>query len=135
MNTRIAAIMTKNVIVAKPENSLFQLMEFFHLYKIQHIPVCENENELVGIISVNDMLNFIYKLMKEGKAVNENVLNLSFTANDLMTKNPVSISSYHTIEDALNLLAEGKFQSVPVVDEGRIVGIVTNKDLVKRLNA
>lgn len=134
MSVRIAAIMTKNVIVAKPQNSLFQIMEFFHLYKIQHIPVCENENELVGIVSVNDVLNFIYKMMKDGKAVNENVLNLSFTANDVMTKNPVSISSNHTIEDALDILSEGKFQSVPVVDEGRIVGIVTTKDLVKHLS-
>jgi len=95
--------------------------------------VCKNENELVGIVSVNDVLHFLYKMLKEGKAVNENVLSLSFTASDIMTKDPVFISSYHTIEDALNLLSEGKFQSVPVVDEGRIVGIVTTKDLVKRL--
>lgn len=134
MSVKVTAIMTRKVIVASEENSLLQVLEFFTQYKIQHLPVCRNENELVGIISVNDVLNFTYKLMKEGKAVNENVLKLSFSAADIMTANPISLSSESTIDEALEVLSGVKFQALPICDEGKIVGIVTNKDLVKHLS-
>lgn len=48
-----------------------------------------------------------------------------------MTPEPITISSTAKIADALVCLAPGKFQALPVVDNGEIVGIITNKDLVK----
>jgi acetoin utilization protein AcuB len=134
MKATVAAIMTKNVIVAKPENNLFQVIEFFKEFKIQHLPVCNNGNELVGIISVNDVVNFFYKALSEGKALNESVLKLNYTAANIMTANPTCVSSDASIEEAHDILAQGKFQSLPICDEGKIVGIVTNKDLVKVLS-
>ncbi len=135
MGVTIAAIMTrKNVVVAKPENNLSQVLDFFTELKIQHLPVCENENELVGIISVNDLLRFIHDKLKEGKAINESVLKNSYTAKDVMTLNPVSLTTANSIDDALEILGGGKFQAVPVCEDGKIVGIVTNKDLVKHLS-
>lgn len=134
MSATVAAIMTENVIVAKASNNLFQVLEFFSKLKIQHLPVCNQEDEVIGIISVNDITSFIYNLLKEGKAVNEKVLENSFTAADIMTPNPVCVASDAPIADALDILANGKFQALPVCDDGKIVGIVTNKDLVKVLS-
>ena len=134
MKATVAAIMTKNVIVAKPENNLLQVVEFFTEFKIQHLPVCRNGSELVGIISVNDVVNFLYKIMTEGKALNESVLKINYTAADIMTAHPVCLPSTADIEQAHEILADGKFQALPICDEGEIVGIVTNKDLVKVLS-
>jgi len=134
MEATVAAIMTKSVIVAKPENNLFQVVEFFKEFKIQHLPVCRANDELVGIISVNDVVNFLYKMMKEGKALNEKVLEVSFTAADIMTHDPICIHSHESIEKAHAILAEGRFQALPICEGGKIVGIVTNKDMVKYLS-
>lgn len=134
MKATVAAIMTKNVIVANPENNLFQVIEFFKEFGIQHLPVCKNGNELVGIISVNDVVNFFHKVMSEGKALNQSVLKLNYTAAHIMTANPTSVSSETSIEEAHEILAQGRFQALPICDDGKIVGIVTNKDLVKVLS-
>jgi CBS domain-containing protein len=134
MKATVAAIMTKEVVVANPENNLFQVIEFFHRFKIQHLPVCNAQNDLLGIISVNDIVHFFYQTFTEGKSLNESVLKLNYKAADIMTPNPVSLSSDAPIEKAQEILAEGKFQALPISSNGKIVGIVTNKDLVKVLS-
>ncbi|MDW8272955.1 MAG: CBS domain-containing protein [Chitinophagales bacterium] len=134
MKPTVAAIMTKEVVVASPENSLIQVIEFFNRFKIQHLPVCRNQNELVGIISVNDVVKFLYDYVVEGKAINENVLKLSFTAADIMTPNPTYTSPDAPLEHAHEVLSSGKFHSLPVCKDGKLVGIVTTNDLIKVLH-
>ena len=54
---------------------------------------------------------------------------------DLMTPNPVTITQRNAIRTAINLMREGGFRRLPVVDRGRLVGIITDRDLRRAANS
>ncbi|HRF26151.1 MAG TPA: CBS domain-containing protein [Ferruginibacter sp.] len=126
----ISDVMTQQVIVANINNKFSQFMEFFNTWRIQHMPVTMG-NTLVGILSINDLLGFLYRQLSEGKPVDNATLDSQFDVQTVMTLDPVTIAPNDSIEKAFNILAEGKFQAMPVVSEGKLVGIITNKDMVR----
>lgn len=132
MSTKILAkdIMTKKVIVANIANKPSQLIDFMTSYKIQHLPITEGE-KLVGIISINDLFNLISKESSASGNVSYQSIDEKHHVADFMTKNVVVVGENTTLEELLKLLGEGKFQALPVVENGEIRGIISNRDLVR----
>ncbi len=132
MNTELLVnqVMTKQVVVGNLGNKFSQIMEFFCKHNIAHLPILAN-GELVGILSIKDVLNFTYDQLNRFGVCSKEDLDDSFLVEEVMTPDPITISSKAKIADALVSLAPGKFQALPVVDNGEIVGMITNKDLVK----
>jgi len=54
---------------------------------------------------------------------------------DIMTSNPVTVTPRNAIRTAVNLMREGGFRRLPVVDRGRLVGIITDRDLRRAANS
>jgi acetoin utilization protein AcuB len=54
---------------------------------------------------------------------------------DIMTSNPVSVTPRNAIRTAINLMREGGYRRLPVVDRGRLVGIITDRDLRRAANS
>lgn len=132
MSSKLSAseVMTSNVIVANTTTPFNQIIEFFDLYGIQHLPVAENDR-LIGIVSVTDILRFLSKKLQSGNAMNLASITAQFNIKDVMTLDPISVSPDADYKEAIAILAQGKFQSVPVVKDGLILGIITNKDVVR----
>src|SRR5512134_795855 len=57
------------------------------------------------------------------------------TVNDIMTPNPVTVTPRNAIRTAINLMREGGYRRLPVVDRGRLVGIITDRDLRRAANS
>lgn len=127
---KAADFMTLNVIVGGKGNNFQQFVDFFTNYKIQHLPIVDND-QLVGILSVNDMLKFIASICKSGKSFSMEDLNSEFHIEKVMTENPVTVGPDDSQRKILDILGEGKFQAVPVVEHNRVVGIITNKDIAR----
>ncbi len=126
----VSQLMTQKVIVANTTTKFSDIIEFFDLYKIQHLPVAEND-QLIGIVSINDIMKFLSTKLMAGNAMNLASLNATFNIKEVMTLNPVSVNPDDDFSKVVEILSMGKFQSVPVVKDGLLVGIVTNKDVVK----
>ena len=122
--------MTPHVIVANVNTRFAEIEEFFDNYNIQHLPVAEGDR-LIGIVSINDMMKYIFKKLKSGTAFNQASLAATFDLKEIMTTNPVCVNPDDDFSKVVDILAQGKFQSVPVVKDGLIVGIITNKDVVR----
>jgi acetoin utilization protein AcuB len=131
-NIKVSEIMTKSVIVAGVSNTFEQVMSFFTEFNIQHLPVTDG-GLLVGVISVKDMAAYVFKQAKAGGNVDLAALNENFKVRDVMTPNPVSVAPDDTAGKVVDILAQGKFQALPVAVNFEIQGIVTNKDLVRML--
>jgi CBS domain-containing membrane protein len=127
-------IMTHEVICANLNNKLSQVLEFFAKFKMRHLPVLDGDS-IVGIISVNDIINFLNDHLQKSETITQTYLDEYFSLDSVMTKNPITIGSTDSIDDAVKLLAPGDFQSIIVADAGAIKGIITNKDLVRFHNS
>lgn len=126
-------IMTKEVVVANIDSKFSDVQKLFLEYDASHLPVMDGE-VLVGIISDHDIMRAYADTLKNVGSVSIDHLDDVFKVADWMTPNPVVMRSDDPIPKATAILAERRFEALPIVDDGEIVGIVTNKDLVNFLN-
>mgnify|MGYP003412080706 FL=1 len=127
----VASIMTKNLVMLKVDDELSHAESLFKKNKIRHIPVVEN-GEIIGMLSFTDLLriSFVDAVDDDAEDVNAEVYNL-FTMRQVMTKNVVTITAETTIKQAASMFLEGEFHALPVVENGKITGIVTTTDLLR----
>jgi CBS domain-containing protein len=129
-NIPIADIMTKKIIALNRKDDLETAEMLFKKHKIRHIPVV-HEDSIIGMLSYTDLLriSFADAFNEDEDEVDTVVYNM-FTIEQVMAKNLVSVSSDTPIKDVAQLLAKKEFHALPVVDDGRLVGIITTTDLI-----
>ena len=98
-----------------------------------HVPIL-NGPKLVGIISSRDMLKLSFDLSDISEGAADESTDKNFSIEQVMAKEVVTIDRGDSVETAIDLLARGKFHSLPVVDnDGHLEGIVTSIDLLEFL--
>jgi acetoin utilization protein AcuB len=132
-STRIKDIMTKEVVCVSPNDLMSTVFEIFNNNNFHHLPVVE-DNQLVGIISQVDVLGVMKcsNLFKgdENRKDNENLLK-SLVAREVMTAKPETLSPDDTLAQVAQLFIQNEYHCIPIVDHGKVVGILTTLDLVK----
>lgn len=128
----ITEIMSTNPVTISPSQSLYDVEETLNRHGIRHIPVVEGDH-LVGVISRSDLLKISVTDLNEDEDDVESVVYNMYTISQVMTKVPVFIDKNYTVKEAAELLIKQSFHSLPVVEEGKLVGIVTSKDLIRYL--
>jgi CBS domain-containing protein len=123
---RISEIMTTNLLTVHPEDDMTVVEKAFEEHHYHHLPVVEAE-KLVGIISKSDYLYFIH-----GNSIDsEEFLRLKqYKANEIMTTGLATLQSDLRFDVCIQLFTEIKFHSLPIVDDGKLVGMVTTHDVI-----
>lgn len=130
----ISEIMTKNVITLHPKDSLYQAEKLFAKHNIRHIPVVENKR-LVGMVSHTDLLRISFSSLDRSDDSVVPILYEMFSIPEIMTRVPVFVEVDTTIKKAAEILARHSFHSLPVLDKGKLAGIVTTTDMINYLLA
>jgi CBS domain-containing membrane protein len=131
--TPVSAIMTKDLITLLSNDSLELAEQLFKSHHIRHIPVVRGE-VILGMLSYTDLLriSFADAVEEEEETVDTTVYNM-FTIDQVMTKNLISVSSKTTIKEVAEILSKKEFHAIPVVNNKKLVGIVTTTDLINYL--
>lgn len=129
----ISKIMSTNIIALNRDDDLETAERLFKRHKIRHIPVVE-EQVIIGILSYTDLLriSFADAVDEDDDEVDSMVYNM-FSIEQVMAKNLVSVPSTTSIKEVAEILSKKEFHALPVVDDGRLVGIVTTTDLINYL--
>jgi CBS domain-containing protein len=128
-NEPISKIMTTDLITLSFSDTLYSAEKRMKVNKIRHIPVVE-DHKLLGLLSFSDLKRSSF-LDAYGKEETEDtpIYNM-LSINDIMIKNPITIASDTSILDVSKLLVNEQFHSLPVVDHGKLVGIITTTDIL-----
>ena len=113
-------IMTADVIDVKKDTPIFEALELLTKNNITGIPVVREDMILVGILSEKDMV----QLLHEGEQAD------SKTVGDFMTQPAVHFDEDESLLDVCDCLENNYFRRIPVTSNGRLVGIVTRKDII-----
>lgn len=129
----VSKIMTKDVITLNHTDNLDTAEQIFKSKNIRHIPVVNGEH-IIGMLSYTDLLriSFVDAADDDAQDVDTVVYNM-FTIEQVMAKNLVSVNSETTIKDVAEILSKKEFHALPVVDNDKLVGIVTTTDLINYL--
>lgn len=129
----ISTIMTKDIIALNRDDDLETAEMLFKRHKIRHIPVVVEE-VVIGMLSYTDLLRISFAdAVDEDEDVVDTLVYNMFTIEQVMAKNVITVPSTANIKEVAEVLAKREFHSLPVVDEGRLVGIVTTTDLINYL--
>jgi acetoin utilization protein AcuB len=129
----VSRSMTRRVVTIGPEASIFEVQELMAQNRIRHIPVVEEGDKLVGIVSDRDLRSALpFRYLKEGVSPEEQERLQRLRVKDIMTREVFTISPAYTIQDALLMIQNSKVGALPVVDEeGRLKGILSVRDLLR----
>jgi CBS domain-containing protein len=116
-----ADVMRTNVLTIAPESTILHATRVMLENKVSALPVLENE-KLIGILTSSDLLRFIITMYT--------TLDKKVTVADYMTDEVVTVSRDTTLLEAHTLMGAKRIRSLPVIEEGKIVGLVTRTDLM-----
>jgi acetoin utilization protein AcuB len=125
--------MTKAVVTVDPEAPILEAKELMAKHKIRHLPVVEKDDTLIGIVTDRDIRSAMpSELLTHEESQKEKEQASGIKIKDIMTKNPVTVSPFNTLEDALLLMQKISVGAFPVVDQqGKLKGIISVKDLMR----
>ncbi|MFK5879644.1 MAG: CBS domain-containing protein [Flavobacteriaceae bacterium] len=135
MNNRtpISAIMTSDVITLNYNDDLTTAEKLFKSNHIRHIPVVSGD-QVVGMLSYTDLLRISFAdAVDEDEHTVDTVVYNMFTIDQVMAKNLVHVNSNILIKDAAEILSKNEFHAMPVIDDDKLVGIITTTDLINYL--
>lgn len=129
----VAEIMTTKVTTASLDDTLGGIRKVFELNKFHHMPIVE-DSRLAGIVSDRDVLRGLSPHVDSTRADSRDLNTLKKKAHQVMTRRVITISPEDTLEEAVALMLEKKFNCLPVLERsGAVIGIVTKSDLMKVL--
>jgi acetoin utilization protein AcuB len=125
--------MTKDVIVVQPETDILEAKEQMEKHRIHSLPVVDPDNTLMGIVTDRDIRSALPSGLLSDQDSWREIENLArIKVQDIMTKDPVTISPTQTLEDALLMMQKIRVGAFPVVDKtGKLKGIITKRDLLR----
>ena len=126
--------MTKDVVTLCLNNSLTEAERLFKKYHIRHIPVVDQKKErILGMLSLTDLLRISFVDSYDDSANIDSAMYNMLSIGQIMANNPVKVTSTDEIKDVAILLASKEFHALPVVDDEKLVGIITTTDLLNYL--
>ena len=125
-------IMTTAVYSVTPEDSFTKVKAIFQDHEFHHIPVINNDGQVVGIISKEDWRSRLEMVSTEstGETWTGKYLN-GLKAADVMTPNPMVLDPEDTIGLAADIFLANRFHALPIVEDNQLQGMLTSHDLLR----
>ena len=129
----VSEIMSRDLLIVKPEDTLDRVGEIFNSHSIHHIPVVEAGGELVGIVSKLDFMrvNHMFTLFDKDKYQEYNKkLHRCMQVKEIMTRRLAKLNPEDPLSVAIGIFQENLFHALPVVDGSTLVGMLTTMDVI-----
>ena len=132
VNKSIKSIMIDNPVSAHKDNTLEKLKKIMDDCLFSHIPIVNNENQLIGIVSKIDMLKAFWETASPTKENTQKFFDIKVSK--IMCKDVIRLKESSDIKQAIDVLMDKSFHSLPIVDyNNKLVGIITTNDLLLEL--
>ena len=130
---QVREVMKPVVITIPATQSCYEAAVRMRRSAVHHLPVVGEDRQLEGIVTDRDLRSFLFATLARSRG--EHVIDVETAlrecpVRDVMSAPAVTVGSREPLATAVRLMAERKIGSVPVVDEGELVGIVTETDLI-----
>lgn len=116
----IKDVMTRNVISIRPDAPIYEAIELLMRHKVSGLPVVDEDNYVVGVLSERDMLEILIDPRLDEKKLVSDYMN-------------TTVTSFTEDGDAVEIckfFIKNNYRRVPIVRDGKLVGIVSRRDIV-----
>lgn len=123
--------MSRHPITIAPDVGIEEALKVMREKKIRRLPVLDRQGTLVGIVSEKDLL-----LASPSPATSLSIHEMHYLLSkmkvfEVMTKDVITVTEYTALEEASRIMVDNKIGGLPVLRDGKLVGIITETDLFK----
>jgi CBS domain-containing protein len=141
----VSDVMTKQVISISPETSVFIAIRLMLQHHISGLPVIDNHAKLVGILSEGDFLRrgeieterkrsvWLDALLGPADGAADYVHSHGLAVEEVMTRNPITVAENTTLDEVVRLMEDRNVKRLPVLRDGKVIGIVSRANLMRAL--
>ena len=122
--------MTRNVVSISADDTLRIVKEIMEEGSVRHLPVVRS-GDLVGVVSQRDLLKASLSNVMGLPAEEQSLFLEGVSISEVMTSPPITIEADASVQAAARLMAEKKIGCLPVMDEEKFAGIVTETDVLR----
>lgn len=148
MTLTAADVMTAPAVVVLPQADAAEIAQLLTTRRISAVPVCEPDGTLVGIVSEGDILrpfresarlrrNWWLDMLAAGEELSQDFVdymrNDTRTADAMMSRHVVTATESATIPMLAELMAANGVKRLPILRDGRVIGIVSRSDVIAAL--
>jgi CBS domain-containing protein len=141
----VADIMTQPVITVQPETRIAEAARLMLQHRVSGLPVVDPGGAMIGIVTEGDLLrraelgterhrpHWLELLLGPGRLARDYIDTHARAVGEVMTENVASVAPDDTLPDVVRLMEKRHVKRLPVIKEGRLVGIVSRANLVRAL--
>jgi CBS domain-containing membrane protein len=126
---KVRDIMSTDLVTLKEDDDLGLAENVMRFGRIRHLPVVKN-GKLVGLVTHRDILRAQVSTLADLPLEDRNELKLSIPASEIMKKDIETIGPDESVLEAAKILKENKYGCLPVVNNRKLVGIITEADFI-----
>jgi CBS domain-containing protein len=138
-------IMSTRVVTVDEDASVAEIAAFMNRFRISAVPVVDDDNRVVGIVSEGDLMRrpetgtdrppawWLMLLLSSEEQAAKYVKTHGRRATEIMTHGVVTVSESATLEEVADVLERHRIKRAPVLRDGKLVGIISRADLLRGL--
>lgn len=115
-----------HIFTISPDNTLQEALEIMAKEKISSLPVVNEKNELIGIISERDYIR---------KAIPERKIPWEIHVRDYMTSDVITVVKTDLLQECMKIMSSNRIRHLPVLEDGKMVGVISITDVVRVLRS
>ena len=132
----VGEVMTSPAITVHETATVKQAIELLQKHSIAAMPVIDNHNDIVGVVSEADVIREMVLPDQRAHEVPVQLTAPPFDSRvaDVMSHHPLTVSSDTELAQAAELMTSTVVKSLPVVDRGHVVGVISRRDIIRLLS-
>ena len=132
---RVRELMNRNLVTIAASGSCLDAVARMHRARVRHLPVLNGDGTLAGVITDRDLRHHLFSppvYHAIGRSPIDTLLQAA-RVSDIMSVPAVTVESSQDVAEAAGVMLRAKIGSLPVVEGGRLVGIITETDLLREI--
>lgn len=131
----VSELMSRDVVTVGPSDSCLEAVARMHGARVRHLPVVNHEGALVGVVTDRDLRHHLFAphVFKNVGTIAVDVILKAVPVSEVMSSPVMSVPAKADFVEAARIMLEDKIGSLPVVEGGRVVGMVTETDVLRHI--
>ena len=132
---QVRDLMSRQVVNIGSSDSCLEAVRLMHRSRVRHLPVVDRGGLLVGIVTDRDLRHHLFSppVFKELGETSVEILLKAVPVAEVMSTGVISVEPETELTEAARLMQERKVGSLPVVEGGRVLGMLTETDMLRQI--
>jgi len=127
---KVRDLMTRDLFTLQDTDNLALARSLMNLARIRHVPIVDQESNFIGLLTHRDILSATISKLAGVDHKTQEELDIGIPIQEIMNFRVKTVSPEDSLRDAAGMLLENKYGCLPVVDKGKLVGILTEADFL-----